>query len=84
MKTVSVPLDALRALYAIWDAWENQVDCYDPGDMPGIASLIGVKGSWLMEETTDAFGPYAEAVRLLIEENSEDPRDESAQTVDRA
>jgi hypothetical protein len=71
---VSIPRDVLAKLYAVYDAWENKVDCYDPGDGPemkGMASLIGVEGSWAMEQATTAFEPHAATVRQLIDDEKE-------------
>lgn len=59
--------EKLALLFAVYDMWMNKVDCYDPDDMPGIASLIGTEGSFVMEAATDAVKPHEAQIRQIIE-----------------
>ena len=64
--TVTLPLSVVRALFGVYDTWMNKVDCYDPGAMPGIGSLLGTEGASAMEAATDAVEPHEAAIREAL------------------
>jgi hypothetical protein len=66
VQPTGLPIEAVRALCVLWDTWWNKVDTYDPGEVAGIASLLGSEGSAAMEEACDAVEPYESAIAAFL------------------
>jgi len=63
------PPEALRALFAFWDAWHNEIGLCDPGDdlaRQRIASLLTVDDAHRLDELSDAIEPHEEALRWVL------------------
>jgi hypothetical protein len=73
-RTVTIPLDTLRALWDVYETWTNTSPT-DPGDdlvshgvkLTGIVSLLGVDDAYAMEAATDALGPHETLLRQLLD-----------------
>jgi hypothetical protein len=69
---VQMPLDAARALFAVYDTWWNQVGTTDPGrvlisdgvKLTGVAGLLNFNDDQAMERACVAVEPH---VPLLLE-----------------
>lgn len=73
----SVPLEAVRALFAFWDCWHNQVGLCDPGDdQPGVASLLMVDDSHALDDLSDAVEPFEDQLRAGLFHGTGTPQEE--------
>lgn len=71
---IAVRVEALRALYAVYDAWHNRIGTFDPGrelvsdgvTLTGIASLIDIEDSRLMESVCDALEPHLPTIEAAL------------------
>lgn len=58
-------IDAARPLLAFWDTWQNTATL-DPGDMPGIASLLTVEDGTALERAAEAVEPHSDRLRRIL------------------
>lgn len=83
---VVVPVAALRRLNAVYDAWHNRIGTLDPGrelvsegvTLTGIASLLDIEDSRLMEQVCDALEPHLPAIEAALAQSPQGHGDASA------
>lgn len=73
--SVTLPLDAARALFAVYRTWQYTVGTFDPGDgHPGMAGLISIEDDRAMEDACGVVEPHEPLLKALLDPAEEATR----------